>query len=483
VTVDGARLPMPFGQIQCPDLSGWPGRAAAPAWRAVLASVGELVGGERHVAAPPAPAGRPSIAVLPFRDLSPERDQDYFCEGAAEEITSALADLPGLRVAGRSAAFRFKDGAGEGREFSERLNVDSFLEGSVRKAGDRLRIAVRLVNVSDDVAVWTQTFDRRVSDIFAIQEEIARAVVEALHVTLLDTDDARLKRRGTRNLRAYELYLRGRQLMRRELEDERRTAAGFFREATRLDPQFALAFAGLADVQTDVARRAEDPEAATAEARFASEQAVALGPELAEAQVARGNVLYLLKDPAAEAAFERAGELNPLSASLHYDWARFLVSQERRAEAIEHYERAFELAPDDYRYIVMALQEYQALGDAKGERRCLERSWAAIERRLLIDPEDVRAYDHGAGVLALLGRKEESSRFVDLALAFRPNDYGTLYTLACAAMLNGEPERALDLLDKAVADGRGDKQWLLRDNDLAPLHGHPRFEAIVQRMT
>ena len=131
----------------------------------------------------------------------------------------------------------------------------------------------------------------------------------------------------------------------------------------------------------------------------------------------------------------------------------------------------------------MALQEYQALGDAEGERRCLERSWAAIERRLLIDPEDVRAYDHGAGVLALLGRKEESRRFVDLALAFRPNDYGTLYTLACAAMLNGEPERALDLLDKAVAEGRGDKHWLLRDNDLAPLHGHPRFEAILQRMT
>ena len=189
-----------------------------------------------------------------------------------------------------------------------------------------------------------------------------------------------------------------------------------------------------------------------------------------------------MNDPAAEAAFQHALQLSPQSAELHYAWARFLVSQDRRAEAIRHYERAFELAPEDYRYIVFALQEYQALGDRDGERSCLERSWAAIERRLEIDPEDVRAYDHGAGVLALLGRKDESSRFVDLALAFRRNDYGTLYTLACAAMLNGEADRALDLLDLAIADGRGDKAWLLGDNDLAPLHGHPRFEAMVRRM-
>jgi len=486
LSTDGARLPMPFDQIQCPDLTHWSGDVSALGWRKIAESVADLVGGAHTPAAaerPPSPAGKPSVAVLPFRDLSPERDQDYFCEGAAEEIICALAEVPGLRVAGRSNAFLFKEAQPDGRELGRLLDVDNFLEGSVRKSGDRVRIGVRLVSTSENVTLWAKTFERRLSDIFAVQEEIARAIVEALNVTLLDTEASKLRRQGTRNLRAYELYLRGRQLMRRELETERQTAAEFFREATRLDPQFALAFAGLADVLVELARwRMGDPEAVQAEAIEASERALALAPDLAEAHIARGNALRLLNDPAAEEAFQEALALSPQSAELHYTWARFLVSQDRREEAIGHYERAFELAPDDYRYIVMALQEYQALGDKEGERSCLERSWAAIERRLEIDPEDVRAYDHGAGVLALLGRKAESSQFVDKALAFRPNDYGTLYTLACAAMLNGEPDRALDLLDQAVGPGRGDKAWLLGDNDLAPLHGLPRFEAIVQRM-
>jgi adenylate cyclase len=488
LSVDGARLPMPFDQIQCPDLTHWSGDDSASGWRKIVESVAALVG-EAHAAPAarpspsPSPVGKPSVAVLPFRDLSPERDQDYFCEGAAEEIICALAELPGLRVAGRSAAFLFKQAQPDGRELGRLLDVDNFLEGSVRKSGDRVRIGVRLVSTSQNVTLWAKTFERRLSDIFAVQEEIARAIVEALNITLLDTEAAKLKRQGTRNLRAYELYLRGRQLMRRELDTERHTAAEFFREATRLDPQFALAFAGLADVLVELARRRMgDPDAVQAEAIEASERALALAPDLAEAHIARGNALRLLNDPESEAAFEQALALSPQSAELHYAWARFLVSQERRDEAVRHYERAFELAPDDYRYIVMALQEYQALGDQEGERSCLERSWAAIERRLEIDPEDVRAYDHGAGVLALLGRKAESSRFVDKALAFRPDDYGTLYTLACAAMLNGEPDRALDLLDLAVGPGRGDKAWLLGDHDLAPLHDLPRFEAIVQRM-
>jgi adenylate cyclase len=485
LSVDGSRLPLPFDQIQCADLSNWTGDVAAHGWRSVLSSVSALLGAAPTATVPQAPetAKEPSVAVLPFRDLSPGRDQDYFCEGAAEEIICALAELPGLRVTASTTALLFKDSAGD-RDLGRLLNVEAFLEGSVRKSGDRVRVSVRLVNARQDVTLWAKIFERELSDIFAVQEEIARAIVQALDVTLLDTDEAKLRRRGTRNVQAYDLYLRGRQLMRRERETDRRTAAEFFRDAARLDPQFAQAYAGLADVQVELARSGAGDAAAAArtEALAASERAIALAPDLAEAHIAHGNALRLRNEPAAEAAFQRALALSPLSAELHYVWARFLVANDRRREAIVHYERAFELAPDDYRYIVMALQEYQALGDAAGERSCLERSWAAIERRLEIDPEDVRAYDHGAGVLALLGRKAEAKAFVDKALAFGRDDYNTLYTLACAAMLNGEPDQALDLLDRAVGPGRGDKAWLLGDHDLAPLHGDPRFEAILQRM-
>ena len=210
LSIDGARLPMPFDQIQCPDLTHWSGDVSAAGWRKVVDSVADLVGEVRAASAvhPPSPAGKPSVAVLPFRDLSPERDQDYFCEGAAEEIICALAELPGLRVAGRSNAFLFKEAQPDGRELGRLLDVDNFLEGSVRKSGDRVRIGVRLVSTSQNLTLWAKTFERSLSDIFAVQEEIARAIVEALNVTLLDTEASKLRRQGTRNLRAYELYAR-----------------------------------------------------------------------------------------------------------------------------------------------------------------------------------------------------------------------------------------------------------------------------------
>src|SRR6185503_21249899 len=183
----------------------------------------------------PVPASDPSVAVLAFADMSPGRDQGYFCEGAAEEIINALAGVRGLRVASRSGSFQFKDRAVDNREVARLLHVRAVLDGSVRKAGNRVRVTAQLVG-ADGVLIWSETFDRLLQDIFAIQEEIARATVRALRLTLLEGDAARLERRGTENLAAHEFFLRGRQLMRREKTTEQRSAAEFFREAIRLDP-------------------------------------------------------------------------------------------------------------------------------------------------------------------------------------------------------------------------------------------------------
>ena len=427
--------------------------------------------------------GMPRVAILPFADMSPEKNQDYFCDGTAEEIIDALCAVTGLHVASRSASFQLKDRAVDAREVGRLLNVHAFLEGSVRKSDDRLRITAQLIDVGHGGHLWSQSFDRKVEDIFSVQEDIARHVVAAMRVKLLDADSSRLKRRGTRNAAAYELYLRGRQLLNKEKEAENRAAVEVFREAIRLDPNFADAHAGLADVLTQLLRQRVIPSELSADALAASQRAVELAPDLADAYVARGNALLMHGEAdEAQRAFERATALDPRNFYAHYWFAKFWVARAQHALAVKHYELAFEIQPDDYRPIVLSIQEYQAINDKAGEQNALRRAWPVLERRLALDPHDSYASDHGAGVLMLLGRRDEANRLLDRAIALRPDDYRTLYTAACTAALGGEYDRALDFLDRAVGTGRGDRIWLLNDNDLAPLREHPRFKQIVDRL-
>jgi len=427
--------------------------------------------------------GMPRVAILPFADMSPEKNQDYFCDGTAEEIIDALCAVTGLHVASRSASFQLKDRAVDAREVGRLLNVHAFLEGSVRKSDDRLRITAQLIDVGHGGHLWSQSFDRKVEDIFSVQEDIARHVVAAMRVNLLDADSSRLKRRGTRNAAAYELYLRGRQLLNKEKEAENRAAVEVFREAIRLDPNFADAHAGLADVLTQLLRQRVIPSELSADALAASQRAVELAPDLADAYVARGNALLMHGEAdEAQRAFERATALDPRNFYAHYWFAKFWVARAQHALAVKHYELAFEIQPDDYRPIVLSIQEYQAINDKAGEQNALRRAWPVLERRLALDPHDSYASDHGAGVLMLLGRRDEANRLLDRAIALRPDDYRTLYTAACTAALGGEYDRALDFLDRAVGTGRGDRIWLLNDNDLAPLREHPRFKQIVDRL-
>ena len=427
--------------------------------------------------------GMPRVAILPFADMSPEKNQDYFCDGTAEEIIDALCAVTGLHVASRSASFQLKNRAVDAREVGRLLNVHAFLEGSVRKSDDRLRITAQLIDVGHGGHLWSQSFDRKVEDIFSVQEDIARHVVAAMRVNLLDADSSRLKRRGTRNAAAYELYLRGRQLLNKEKEAENRAAVEVFREAIRLDPNFADAHAGLADVLTQLLRQRVIPSELSADALAASQRAVELAPDLADAYVARGNALLMHGEAdEAQRAFERATALDPRNFYAHYWFAKFWVARAQHALAVKHYELAFEIQPDDYRPIVLSIQEYQAINDKAGEQNALRRAWPVLERRLALDPHDSYASDHGAGVLMLLGRRDEANRLLDRAIALRPDDYRTLYTAACTAALGGEYDRALDFLDRAVGTGRGDRIWLLNDNDLAPLREYPRFKQIVDRL-
>jgi len=483
VRLDEVRLPMPFDQIQCAQMDGSIAMPDDVGWRSVISAIEALVRGvgviePAPLAAAPGRQSTPSVAVHAFRELG-SAPTDYLGEGLAEEIVTILARMPGIKV---TAATGIDAGRPDLSDVGKPHTA--YLEGSVRRSGERARITVRLVDAASGFARWSEAFDRTLSDVFAVQDEIACAVAAALGVALLDREAQSIGSAASGDAKANDLALKARHLARQELEIERRTAADLFRQAIARDPSFALAHAGLADVLAQIARwHLPDWEDAARDAIAVASKAVELAPNLADAQVALGSALSLTHDPQALTAFSRALELNPHDPNIHYRTARFLVLTGDKAGAIRHYERAYELAPDDYRYVVYALQEYQALGDQDGERSCLLRSAAAIERHLAINPSDVRALGHGAGVMALLGRAQYAEQMMERALALRPDDYGNLATLACAAMLNNNAEQALDLLERAIATGQGDREWLIRDNDLAPLHGHPRFEALLDLMT
>ncbi|HSE11222.1 MAG TPA: hypothetical protein VLB69_01190, partial [Rudaea sp.] len=257
--------------------------SAEPAQSTAATSTGAGVASERNgdgaepgcdaavcaTASAPTP-GDTSIAILPFADLSPAKDQDWFCDGLAEEIIDALCCVRKLRVASRTASFRYRDGSVDPREIGRQLRVGAILEGSVRKSGERLRITAQLIDAGSGFHLWSETYDRRLQDVFAIQTEIARKVSAALRVSLTGDVAARLERHAPRNIQAHEFYLRGRQLAGRITVDDWRQAPAMFRRAIELDPEYAAAHAGLADILTQLLlwrfARAEDvlPEATRA---------------------------------------------------------------------------------------------------------------------------------------------------------------------------------------------------------------------------
>jgi len=425
-----------------------------------------------------------SVAILPFADLSEAHDQDYFCDGLAEEILNALAKIRDLRVASRTSSFRFRDSATDAREIGRALNVAAIMEGSVRKAGDRLRVTAQLIDAGNGYHLWSENFDRKLEDIFAIQEEIARSVARALRVSLKGEHELDLGRHAPRDLRAYDFYLRGRQLQAMKSSFTWTAAPEMFRRAIELDPDYAQAHAGLVDSLVELLLwRLLRPEDVLDEAKVASKRALELAPDLAEAHVARANTLSLAGDDAgAGAAYERAIALNPELYEAHYYYARHLFSRGQDAHAVDEFEAAHRARPDEFQALTLAVNPAMAMGDkARADdlaRRALEKALAEAA----MDPENGRARYLASGLQVRLGDIEGGRRNAEAALRLRPDDFGTLYNVACFHAQAGEDERALELLDRAIATGQGFRSWIEHDHDFARLHGHPRFRQILDRL-
>ena len=417
-----------------------------------------------------------SIAVLPFADMSPEHDQEYFSDGLTEELLNVLTRVPDLRVASRTSCFAFKDKNADIRTVAERLQVSHVVEGSVRKAGERIRITAQLIEADTDSHLWSETWDRDVGDIFAIQDDIARSIVDVLALKLRPGDEPDAT---TRDPRAYDLYLKGLSFYHRFGPKSQVYAIDLFKRATKLDPGFAKAWAGLAGSHAILAVYHGGGEAALAATDEASRKAIELAPELAEAHTARAiaySAMQRFDDAARE--FEHAIRLNPQLYEAWYYYARTAMHQNRPRRALELYERAAEVNPDDYQVPLLSAPVYRSLGMEDKAREAGRRGVMLAERHVEDYPDNARAYFLASSPLVDLGRMEQAIEWVERAIAIDPDDPSTRYNVACFYAQLGEIEKALDYLEGSVTS----RSWLESDPDLDPLRSHPRFQAYVETL-
>ena len=458
-----------------------------------------------------APAEQNSIAVLPFVNLSDSRDNEYFSDGITEEILHALAQVRGLRVASRTSAFQFKNQTADVSEIARKLRVANVLEGSVRQAGDRLRITAQLIDASNGYHLWSETFDRELKDVFAVQTEIARAIVEALRVELAPATAARLADRGTEDVEAYTLFLRGNAALGAYAEPELRQAIELFEAALRRDPDFARAHAGLAsawflladdwlpphDAYVEGLRHAEravaldsldaDALEALASVRLAYQwdlreserlllHAAALSPNNANTQGSLGLVNeFAERLPAAEAYYQRAAYLDPL-ASLPLSYlARLYLHQRNWQKTLDTTERVLALVP---RHLV-ALRTRGDVHLARGEpARALE----TFQQGLAYDGDFTRLRSGEVRALAALGRRDEATAKLRRLEAEREERYVRAEEIAQGWAALGDRDRAFEWLDTAYRERSAGMLFLNAWPAYDPLREDPRFAELLRKV-
>jgi serine/threonine protein kinase/tetratricopeptide (TPR) repeat protein len=431
----------------------------------------------------PGTSPKPSIAVLPFTNMSADKEQDYFCDGIAEDIINDLTRIEGLRVAARTSSFLYKGRDADVREIGRKLGVEMLLEGSVRKAGKRLRITAQLVSVSDGYHVWSERYDRELEDIFEIQDEIAKHIVRALKIELSEKEERALRRAKTKDVEAYDYYLRGRDFVGQNRQKSFAFARQMFSKAIKRDPSYALAHAGMADCYSFIYKYHANDKDYLKQAMDASRQALELEPELAEAHAARGLALSLGKQyEEAQKEFETAIRLNPRLYEAYYFYARNCYVQGQLEKAARLYEHASMVSPEDFQAPTLLAQTYMGMGLRAKAVDAYSRSLKTLEKHLELNPDDVRAICLGMGTLPLLGQTEKAHKWAERALAIDPDDTTVLYSVACMHAVAGESEDALDHLERSVKNGFAHKEWIETDSDFESIRDLPRFKALLDKM-
>ena len=481
-TVDGTIPPLPFNQIQCADLNGWEGASDTPGWRKLRESLRALVGAPNQDEAERPRRTRPlCICVLPFQNMSGDPEQEYFSDGISEDITTDLSKISALGVVARNTAFTFKGQSVDVAEVARKLGVSHVLEGSVRKAGGRVRINAQLIDGATGEHLWADRYDRDLEDIFAIQDEISKAIVQALKVKLLPEEKKALEQRGTTSAEAYNLYLLARQYWVTGNHGDPRREERVMRicaRAVEIDPYYADAWALLSIAQSNLrygfGYEVDDGWAA-------AHAALAINPAIAEAHCAMARRLEEKgREEEAFAELQKGLHLNPDSWELNKAVANFLMFRGKVVEAKPHFEKAAEVMETDYHAWGMLTSCHYALGDEKSGLEGAKMTLQQVEQVLAQDPSNGAAISFGVTALAVLGQRERAEEWMERALLVDPDNLNMRYNFACTLARDlGDREGALRMLQSSISRLRGSIGNVEFDPDLASLRDDPRFQKMV----
>ncbi len=453
-----------------------------------------------------------SIAVLPFEDLSPQKDEDYLCDGIVEELINRLNKIENLWIPARTSSFSFKGKGLNIQEIGNKLNVDNVLEGSLRKSGTKLRITVRLVDVADNRPIWYESYNRDEGDVFDLQDEISLAIIENLKIKLLGEEKAGLVKRYTQNLEAYDLYLKGRYFWNKRTEESLMKGIEYFEQAIEEDPNYALAYAGLADSYNILGfYSALPPKEAYQKAKAAALKALELDDALSEAHtsLAYDREYHDWNWLASEKKFQRAIELNPSYAIAHHWYAEYLAAMGRMDEAIAEKKRALELDPlslivnASLGWIFYLARQYDQAIEQLRKTLELDPNFAVAHwllgqiyeqkemfKEAIVEFQEAITYSGGNSTIlaslghayAVAGKRDNAMKVLGKLKELSKRKYVSSYDIAEIYIGIGEKDRAFEWLKNAYEEGARALVFLKVEPRLDSLRSDPRFTALLKKM-
>jgi non-specific serine/threonine protein kinase len=440
---------------------------------------GQSAGQDGSQAQPPARATpkKKTVAVLYFENLSGAKEDEYFRDGMTEDIVTELSKIARLEIYPRSEMLQFRDKPVTAPEVGEKLGARYVLEGSIRRAGNRLRITTQLVESSTRHSVWAERYDRHMEDVFAIQEEISLSIAKALEITLSPQEEKVIARKSTINPQAYDFFLRGRNYLRqRQFE----YALAMYEEAIKQDPNFALAYAGIAHVWGGMDEFRSPNHEYVQKGLAACARAEWLAPDLADVLSARARIEYAQHHyDKAIALARRAVEQQPECEGAHDVLGRAYFSAGRYEDGAALADSALEIVSNDYNALVPLINSLEKVGRKADAERLRRREREVLENQLQRFPDDVRARILLASDQASAGETDSAIMHVKIAVAMRPNDANVLYNAACTYGILGMKVDALDTFRRSVQAGYSNLNWCLRDPDLKILYDEPEFKNLI----